>query len=63
MLKCPYCKDACLYVSDGDYYSGYESRGYRISCNCGHAWKTVPWCNTKEEAIKIWDKHCIEMRH
>lgn len=52
---CPFCNDVDLYVSDGDYYSGYEAKGYRISCRCGFAWKAISWCETKEDAIEKWN--------
>lgn len=53
---CPFCKDSTLYISDGDYDSGYESFGYRVSCNCHYAWNAISWCNTKEEAISNWNR-------
>ena len=56
LKPCPICGDAWLYISDGDYYSGYESKGYKVSCMCHYAWNVVPWCNTKEEAIKRWNR-------
>ena len=56
LKPCPFCGDISLYVSDGDYYSGYESHGYRVSCKCHYAWKVVPWCNTKEQAAREWNK-------
>ncbi len=55
LVPCPRCGDISLYVSDGDYYSGYESYGYRVSCKCHYAWKAVPWFSTKEEAIEKWE--------
>lgn len=39
--NCPFCDDIWIYVSDGDYYSGYEAFGYRVGCRCGFAWKTI----------------------
>lgn len=56
LTPCPRCGDISLYVSDGDYYSGYESLGYRVSCRCHYAWKAVSWCRTKEEAIEKWNE-------
>ena len=29
LKPCPKCNKSWLYVSDGDYYSDYESNGYR----------------------------------
>ena len=55
LKPCPYCKDSWLYVSDGDYGSGYESKGYRVECQCGFAWKSMGWKKNKEEAIKEWN--------
>ena len=55
LSPCPYCGDISLYVSDGDYYSGYEANGYRVSCLCHFAWKSVPFCETREEAIDRWN--------
>lgn len=45
--KCPFCGGAWLYVSDGDYYSDYESKGYRVNCKCGYAWKAISWEKNK----------------
>jgi Lar family restriction alleviation protein len=56
LKPCPFCGDISLYVSDGDCYSGYESYGFRVSCRCHYAWKVVPWCKTKEEAIDTWNR-------
>lgn len=55
LKPCPYCKESWLYVSDGGYTSGYESKGFRVSCKCGFAWKSIEWQKTKEEAIKKWN--------
>lgn len=60
---CPFCDDIWLYVSDGDYYSGYEAYGYRVNCKCGFAWNTIDWCKTEEQAINSWNRrmkneHC-----
>lgn len=52
---CPFCSSAWIYASIGDYGSGYESYGYRIECRCGHAWKTIKWCDSENEAIKKWN--------
>ena len=52
---CPFCGTAWIYASIGDYGSGYEYNGYRIECKCGFAWKTIKWCNSKDEAIKEWN--------
>ena len=62
ILKCPYCNDAWLYVSDGGYTSGYESKGYKIECRCGFAWKNIDWKPTREEAIKIWNDKVNEAK-
>ena len=56
LKPCPYCGDIWLYVSDGDYYSGYEAYGYRVECQCGFAWNAISWCNTREQAINEWNK-------
>lgn len=56
LKTCPYCGDAWLYVSDGNYNSGYESFGYRVKCECGFAWRAVPWCKTEEEAVNEWNR-------
>ena len=55
MKTCPFCGDAWVYASVGDYGSGYESKGYRINCKCGYAWHLVKWHKTKENAIKKWE--------
>ena len=55
LKPCPRCGDISLYVSDGDYYSGYESLGYRVSCLCHYAWNAITWCDTEEEAIAKWN--------
>lgn len=60
LIPCPYCKESNLYVSDGDYYSGYESHGYRVHCRCGFAWRTVGWRKTKEEAIEEWNRRATD---
>lgn len=56
LKPCPSCHEAWMYCSEGDYYSGYESRGYRVNCRCGKAWKAVTWQETKEKAIKLWNE-------
>ena len=56
LKKCPFCNDIWFYVSDGDYYSNYETNGYRVQCLCKFAWNIIPWCETKEEVINKWDK-------
>ena len=53
---CPFCKDAWIYASVGDYGSGYENKGYRINCRCGYAMKLVDWKKTKEEAVRAWNE-------
>lgn len=58
--SCPKCGDAWLYASTGDYYSGYESRGFRIKCMCGFAWKTIPFCPTAKEAVSKWNESIEE---
>ena len=57
---CPHCHDAWMYVSDGDYCSGYESDGYRVECRCHWAWKQIGWQQTKEEAIEKWNRKVSE---
>lgn len=56
LKPCPKCKDSWLYASNGDYYSGYESFGYRVKCSCGYAWKIVGWHPTEKEAIDSWNR-------
>lgn len=56
LKPCPFCKEIWLFVSDGDYYSGYESFGYRLNCRCGFAWKAITWKNAEKEAIEAWNK-------
>lgn len=56
LRPCPCCGEINLYVSDGDYYSGYESNGYRVSCKCHFAWNAIPWCDTEEEAVSRWNE-------
>lgn len=56
ILPCPLCNEAWLYVSDGDYYSGYEAYGFKVKCQCGNAWSKTDWCKTREEAINLWNK-------
>ena len=53
---CPKCKTAWLYSSDHDYYSTYESFGFKINCHCGYAWTTTKFENSKEEVIMKWNK-------
>lgn len=60
LKKCPYCHDAWIYASVGDYGSGYENLGYRIECRCGFAWKSVDWVKAKEEAIDKWNAYLEE---
>ena len=61
ILKCPYCNEACLYVSDGGYTSGYENNGYKMSCMCHFAWQNTDWKPTREEAIKMWNDKVKEV--
>jgi len=56
---CPKCGDVWTYVSNGDYYSGYEVHGFRINCKCGFAWKTIPFCSTRREAVIKWNERVI----
>ena len=56
LKPCPKCGEAWVYVSDGDYYSGYESFGYRVSCQCGYAWKSIGWHKTEDEAVEAWNR-------
>ena len=56
LKPCPRCGDVWLYVSDGDWFSAYESRGYRVNCKCSFAWNAIPWCNTKDKATIEWNK-------
>ena len=54
---CPVCHDIWLYVSDGDWCSNYEANGYRVNCQCGLAWRIVPYQKTKSEAIRLWNDY------
>lgn len=54
-LKCPYCKDSWLFVSNYDYGSDYENLGYQGSCKCGRFNKIVSWKKTREQAIEDWN--------
>lgn len=57
MLKpCPTCGEAWFYVSDGDYYSGYESRGIKVQCNCEGSFFNIDWQPTRNKAAKEWNK-------
>ena len=56
LKPCPFCGDAWIYASVGDYGSGYESFGYRVECVCGYAWKAIGWHKTKQEAIDAWNR-------
>lgn len=57
LKPCPKCGDAWLYVSVGDWASGYECYGFRVNCKCGYAWKTLDaWFPNKEQAIKEWNR-------
>ena len=56
LKPCPYCKNSWLYASDGGYTSGYESKGYRVECLCGFAWKSIGWQKTEKEAIEAWNR-------
>lgn len=60
--KCPFCGSAWLYVSDGDYYSDYESKGYRVNCKCGYAWKAISWKKTREQATEAWNRRVDDGR-
>lgn len=60
LKPCPHCHDAWMYVSNGDYYSGYESYGYRVECRCHWAWKQIGWQKAKEEAIEKWNRKVSE---
>ena len=62
LLTCPKCGDISLYVSNRDFYSGYESRGYRVSCKCHFAWDTISWCKTEEETINKWNNEIKNMQ-
>ncbi len=53
LKPCPKCNKSWIYVSDGDYYS---TKGYRINCSCGYAWKTISWQKTKQETIEVWNR-------
>lgn len=55
MKKCPICDTAWIYASVGDYGSGYDSKGYKINCRCGYAWKHTDWKKTMEEVFKNWN--------
>jgi len=56
LKPCPHCQTSWLFVSDGDYYSGYESYGFRVNCQCGYAWGTISWQPTEEQAIEMWNR-------
>ena len=56
LKPCPFCGDSWVYASVGDYTSGYENFGYRVECKCGFAWGAINWCETKEEAIRAWNR-------
>lgn len=56
LKPCPHCKTSWLFVSDGDYYSGYESYGYRVNCQCGYAWEAIQWKSTEDKAIEEWNR-------
>lgn len=60
LKPCPKCNKSWLYVSDGDYYSDYESKGYRVNCSCGYAWKAISWQKTEQEAIQEWNRRVNE---
>lgn len=53
---CPFCGDAWVYASVGDYGSGYEVCGYRMTCKCGYAWEMIPWRDTEGEVIEKWNR-------
>lgn len=55
LKTCPICGEVWLYISDGDYYSGYEAKGFRMSCKCHYAWNKTDWCKTRKEAIDAWN--------
>ena len=56
LKPCPICGKSWLYVSDGDYYSDYESKGYRVNCRCGYCWSAIYWQKTREQAIEAWNR-------
>lgn len=56
LKPCPHCKTSWLFVSDGDYYSGYESYGFRVNCQCGYAWEAIQWQPTEDKAIEEWNR-------
>jgi len=56
LKPCPKCNTSWLYVSEGDYGSGYESKGYKVNCQCGNAWETTSFVNSREKAITDWNK-------
>lgn len=56
LKPCPRCKESWLYLSAGDYSSGYEPLGYRVSCKCGYAWFSTKFYKTKREAIESWNR-------
>ena len=62
ILKCPYCNEALIYVSDGGYTSGYENNGYKMSCMCHFAWQNTDWKPIREEAIKMWNDKVNEVK-
>lgn len=56
LKPCPFCGKSWSYASTGDYGSGYESKGYKIECSCGFAWRFSEWKPTEKEAIAEWNK-------
>ena len=57
LKPCPFCKTIWVYVSDGDYYSGYEANGYRANCQCGFAWIKTDWQKTEKGLLKMWNRN------
>ena len=64
ILKCPYCNEALIYVSDGGYTSGYENNGYKMSCMCHFAWQNNDWKTASKQKVKnddLWKMLLIEL--
>lgn len=53
---CPFCGDAWVYASTGDYGSGYEHYRYRVNCRCHYAWSVIGWHERKADVISAWNR-------
>lgn len=56
LKPCPFCGDAWVYASTGDYGSGYEHYGYRVDCRCHYAWSVIGWYEHKADVILAWNR-------